>query len=49
MNSLDQCASLSEMMFYALHPGGVIAYPIAAVRVDEKIKEVKLSDVIFKK
>lgn len=29
------------------HPGGVIAYPIAIVKLNEKLKEVKLSDITF--
>ncbi|OIJ12688.1 hypothetical protein BKP37_12875 [Anaerobacillus alkalilacustris] len=31
------------------HSGGVIAYPIAVVKLDEKLKEVKLSDITFKR
>lgn len=31
------------------HPGGVIAYPIALVKIDDRIKEVKVSDIVFKK
>ncbi len=30
------------------HPGGVIAYPVAVVKLNEKLKEVKLSDITFK-
>lgn len=30
------------------HPGGVIAYPIAVVKLNEKLKEVKLSEITFK-
>ncbi|MEK5390192.1 hypothetical protein NSQ59_07380 [Margalitia sp. FSL K6-0131] len=30
------------------HPGGVIAYPIAVVKFNGKLKEVKLSDITFK-
>ncbi|MEK5069795.1 hypothetical protein [Sporosarcina sp. FSL K6-1508] len=29
------------------HSGGVIAYPVAVVKMDGKIKEVKLSNVVF--
>ncbi|MCM3239075.1 hypothetical protein M3589_15230 [Heyndrickxia oleronia] len=29
------------------HPGGIIAYPIAVVKLNEKLKEVKLSDITF--
>jgi len=29
--------------------GGVIAYPIAVVKLDGKFKEVKLSDVTFRR
>ena len=31
------------------HSGGVIAYPIAVVKLDGKFKEVKLSDVTFRR
>lgn len=31
------------------HNGGVIAYPVAVVRVGTELKEVKLSSVLFKK
>ena len=30
------------------HPGGVIAYPVVVVKLNEKLKEVKLSDITFK-
>ncbi|MGY0692965.1 hypothetical protein ACW2QC_09280 [Virgibacillus sp. FSP13] len=30
------------------HPGGVIAYPLAVVRIGGKFKEVKLANVLFK-
>lgn len=29
------------------HSGGVIAYPVAIVKLDGKFKEVKLSNVVF--
>nr|WP_259547956.1 hypothetical protein [Heyndrickxia oleronia] len=29
------------------HPGGIIAYPIAVVKLNGKLKEVKLSDITF--
>ncbi|MGK4042224.1 hypothetical protein AB0Y20_07960 [Heyndrickxia oleronia] len=29
------------------HSGGVIAYPIAVIKLNEKLKEVKLSDITF--
>lgn len=31
------------------HSGGVIAYPVAVVKVNEKLSEVKLSDITFKR
>lgn len=31
------------------HSGGVIAYPKAVVKINEKLQEVKLSDITFKK
>jgi len=31
------------------HSGGVIAYPIAIVELNGKFKEVKLSDVTFRR
>lgn len=30
------------------HKGGVIAYPIAIVKINESLKEVKLTDITFK-
>ncbi|MFJ5771422.1 hypothetical protein [Psychrobacillus sp. NPDC093180] len=30
------------------HNGGTIAFPIAVVRLNEQLKEVKLSDITFK-
>jgi hypothetical protein len=34
--------------FVGGHKGGVVAYPIAVVKMDGKFKEVKLSSVTFK-
>lgn len=31
------------------HPGGVVAYPLAVVKIDGKLKEVSLSSITFKK
>jgi hypothetical protein len=30
------------------HPGGVIAYPIAIVKLNEELKEIKISNLKFK-
>lgn len=29
------------------HPGGVVAYPVAVVRVGNELKQVKLKDITF--
>ena len=40
---------LEPSMVRGGHSGGVIAYPIAIVELDGKFKEVKLSDVTFRR
>ena len=38
---------LEPSMVRGGHSGGVIAYPIAVVKIDGKLHEVKLSDITF--
>jgi len=40
---------LETSMLKGGHSGGVIAYPIAIVELNGKFKEVKLSDVTFRR
>lgn len=39
---------LDESPMIGGHKGGVVAYPIAVVKLGGKFKEVKLSDITFK-